>query len=99
MNITPDIKFLRGLMPNAVITSIINDRGCTDYECDMRHTQITDKESDDLFPPIKKHFGERLMERYSYSTSHFIIYLKKPKYDASDYSGGISLAKSHELSK
>jgi len=94
-----DVKFLRSLMPKAVITQITNERGCADYECDMRHTQITDKESEALFHPIKKYFGERLMERYSYSTSHFIIYLKKLKFDHAAYSGGISLAKSHELGK
>lgn len=76
MNIQPDIKFLRGLMPQAVITANIKETG-PEYECDLRHAKITPEQHDALFPPIKEHFGERLSERYSYCTGHFMVYLKK----------------------
>ncbi len=77
MNTTPDIKFLRGLMPKAVITANINDNGTVDYECDLRHAKIEPEEHDALFQPIKDYFGERLSERYSYCTGHFMIYTRK----------------------
>lgn len=75
MNTTPDINFLRGLMPKAVIKVEITNPPT--YEVDLRHAKITDKEHDDLFPPIKEYFGKRLSERYSMCTGHFKIYLKK----------------------
>lgn len=70
------IKFLRGLMPQAVITQHIKD-AYEEYECDLRHANITPEQHDDLFPPLKEHFKERLMERHSYCTGHFTVYLKK----------------------
>ena len=70
MNTTSDVKFLRKLMPHAVITATMSNP--VSYECDLRHTKITPEEHDALFEPIKKHFSERLSERYSYCTGHFM---------------------------
>lgn len=74
-DISKDVKGLRKIMPNAVITAHMEDK-CLNYECDLRHVNIDDKESEQLFSPIKELFGERFIERYSLSTSHFNVYVR-----------------------
>ena len=74
-DISKDVKELRKIMPQAVITAKMEEK-YLDYECDLRHAKISPEEHDALFAPIKKLFGERLMERYSHCTGHFEIYVR-----------------------
>lgn len=75
MDVTKEIKQLRAIMPNAVISVEFSETHIK-YECDMRHAKISEKEHEDYFLPIKKLFGDRLMERYSHETGYFDIFVK-----------------------
>ncbi len=75
MDITNDILILRNLIPKAVIT-VESNEDYVKYYCDMRHANISDSEHDGYFAKLKNKFGERLIERYTYATGHFDVFLR-----------------------
>jgi hypothetical protein len=78
MDITSEVKQLRKIMPKAIITAHMDEKYLK-YECDLRYANISPEEHDSYFEPIKKLFGERLMERYSHHTGYFDVFVRYPK--------------------
>lgn len=77
INISADVKKLRAIIPQAIITACIDDeKDYVKYECDLRHAKISPEENDSYFQPIKDAFGSRLMERYTHHTGLFDVYLR-----------------------
>lgn len=67
---------LKKLFPLAAIKTTVTPNHI-EYNCDFGGSKyITEKQDDALFKLIKEMFGDRLMERYSYHTGHFSIYVK-----------------------